>query len=34
MGKNMVDVVNGGALVDQTPKVARNLITKMAIESQ
>ena len=34
MGRSMIDVASGGALGDMTPVEARNLIEKMASNSQ
>ena len=31
--RNMIDTASGGALVDKTPEVARNLISNMAANS-
>ena len=34
MDRNMIDAASGGALVDKTPAVARDLIANMAANSQ
>ncbi|MCI85120.1 hypothetical protein A2U01_0106399, partial [Trifolium medium] len=34
MDRSMVDAASGGALVDKTPDVARNLIENMAANAQ
>ena len=34
MDRSMIDAASGGALVEKTPEEARNLISKMAANSQ